>query len=107
MTFFVGLHQPADGRHFQHACLSVNRLRTRTSDFVVRDWMLDSGAFSELARFGRYRDPVEVYALQIDRWSRCGNLLAAVAQDYMCEPLMLEKTGLSITAHQRLTITRN
>lgn len=31
---------------------------------------------------------------------------AAVAQDYMCEPFMLAKTGLTVADHQRLTIER-
>lgn len=106
MTFFVGLHQPSDCRRFERSFVSINRLRTRQSDFAVRDWMLDSGAFSELARFGRYREGVEAYAVQIARWSRCGNLLAAVTQDYMCEPIMLAKTGLTVARHQRLTVER-
>jgi hypothetical protein len=106
MTFYVGLHQPSDAHHFDRSFISVNRLRDRRSDFRVRDWILDSGAFSELARFGRYREPVEIYASRIDRWCRCGNLLAAVTQDYMCEPFMLAKTGLSVAVHQQLTIQR-
>src|SRR6185437_7990045 len=35
-----------------------------------------------------------------------GNLLAAVSQDYMCEPFIVEKTGLSVAEHQALTIER-
>lgn len=33
-------------------------------------------------------------------------IAVAVAQDYMCEPFMLAKTGLSVMEHQRLTIER-
>jgi hypothetical protein len=36
----------------------------------------------------------------------CGDLVAAVAQDYMCEPWIVAKTGLSVGEHQRLTIER-
>ncbi len=86
--------------------ISVNRLRNRKSDFVVHDWMMDSGAFTELLRFGHYRDAVQVYANQIKRWKSCGQLLAASSQDYMCEQLILEKTGLTIPEHQRLTLKR-
>jgi len=106
MTFYVGLHQPSDCRRFRRAFVSVNRLRTRKGDFHVDDWILDSGAFSELARFGRFRDGVADYAARIERWSRCGNLLAAVTQDYMCEAPILAKTGLSVAEHQRLTLDR-
>ena len=67
---------------------------------------MDSGAFSEISQHGRYRHEVSEYAAQIVRWSKCGNLLAAVTQDYMCEPFILKKTGLTVREHQSLTIQR-
>lgn len=104
--FFVGLHHPADSQHFERAFISVNRVRTRKSAIPARDWILDSGAFSTIAKHGGYPEPVSVYAEQIQRLRASGHLLAAVSQDYMCEPWMLEKTGLTIPDHQRLTIER-
>jgi hypothetical protein len=86
--------------------VSVNALRKRISDFAVGDWILDSGAFTEISRYGHYRYSVEEYAKLIERWSVCGNLLIAVAQDWMCEPFILDRTGLTVTDHQRLTIER-
>jgi hypothetical protein len=86
--------------------LSVNRLRNRKGDFTVNNWILDSGAFTELFRFGHYRHSVQEYADCIKRWKTCGTLLAAVSQDYMTEPFILEKTGLTVADHQRLTIER-
>ena len=106
MRFFVGLHQPSDARHFDAAFVSVNRLRGRKRPFAVQDWIMDSGAFSTIATHGGYPHGVEEYAGQIHRWQSCGNLLAAVSQDFMCEPAMLAKTGLSVADHQRLTIER-
>jgi len=108
MKFFVGLHQPSDAAHFDRCFVSVNRLWNRRSGFEVKQWMMDSGAFTELERYGCYRPErsVEAYAAQIRRWAACGNLLAAVAQDYMCEPWMLKKTGLDVATHQRLTVER-
>lgn len=106
MRFFVGLHQPSDAQHFDAAFISVNRLRKRKSRFKVQDWILDSGAFSTILTHGGYPDPPEEYAEQIRRWKDCGNLLAAVSQDYMCESHMLAITGLTIADHQRLTIER-
>ena len=103
---FVGLHQPSDCKHFDAAFVSVNRLRNRKSDFVVGDWIMDSGAFTEIATHGHYRESVDSYVEQINRWSKCGNMLAAVSQDYMCEAWILEKTSLTIPDHQRLTIER-
>lgn len=104
--FFVGLHQPSDARHFDRCMISYNRLKTRKSDFQVGEWMMDSGAFTEISTHGHYREGVESYAAAIVRWASCGRLVAAVSQDYMCEPMILRKTGLTIADHQRLTIER-
>ena len=67
---------------------------------------MDSGAFTEVARHGGYRRPVEWYFQEVVRWAKCGNLLAAVSQDWMCEGFVLKRTGLSIKEHQRLTVER-
>ena len=106
--FFIGLHQPSDAKHFtgHRVCVSVNRLRSRMSDFTVGKWLMDSGAFTEISTHGRYRHDPSDYADQIRRWSNCGSLLAAVSQDWMCEPFIVEKTGLSVDEHQRRTVER-
>ncbi len=106
MRFFLGISEPAHARLVNGAFLSVNRLRRRVSDFEARDWIMDSGAFTEVARHGGYRTSVEQYAADIRRWRSCGNLLAAVAQDWMCEVFVLELTGKTLAEHQRLTVER-
>lgn len=106
MRFFTGLHQPSDARHFDAAFVSVNRLRGRKGAFAVGDWIMDSGAFTEISTHGFYRHTVSEYANEIRRWKNNGNLLAAVSQDWMCEAHILAKTGLSIREHQRLTVER-
>jgi hypothetical protein len=84
----------------------VNRIRDRKSAFQVGDWIMDSGAFTTIAKHGGYPESPAAYAAEIRRWKGNGNLLAAVAQDYMCEKHMLERTGLTVEEHQRLTIER-
>jgi hypothetical protein len=106
VRFFCGLHQPSDAQHFSAAFVSVNRLRNRKGPFQVGDWIMDSGAFTEISTHGRYRESVEEYAGQVRRWATNGNLLAAVAQDWMCEPWIIERTGLSVAEHQWLTVKR-
>lgn len=108
MRFFTGLHQPSDARHFDGAFVSVNGLRTRKAPMQVGDWIMDSGAFTEISRHGRYRASVAEYAAEVRRWATngSGRLLAAAAQDYMCEPFIVKITGLSVAEHQRLTIER-
>ena len=105
-TFFLGVHHPADAAKVKHAFISVHALSRRKSMFPVNEWIMDSGAFSTIAKHGGYPEPVEDYASHIRRFAGCGRLLAAVSQDYMCEELMLLKTGLTVQEHQRLTIER-
>lgn len=105
MEFFVGLHQPSDCKHLNDVFVSVNRLKTRKT-FKVDRWIMDSGAFTIVNKHGGYPEEPEEYAKEIKRWSTNGNLLAAVSQDYMCEEFVLNKTGLTIPDHQRLTIER-
>lgn len=104
MRFFTGIHQPSDADNFEDAFISINRLRERRSDFRVNQWILDNGAFSQVAKYGEFKESVSDYARQIRRWKYCGNLLAAIAQDYMCSPFVLHRTGLTKNEHQKLTI---
>lgn len=106
MIFYVGLHHPPHAQHFEYAMISINRLRERRSHFPVNRWLLDSGAFTELSTYGHYRHDVAEYAEQVNRWARCGEMQAAVSQDYMCEAFIVHKTGLTVEAHQALTIDR-
>src|SRR5215472_7655039 len=108
MKFYPGIFDLHQARHFERAFISVHRLARRRTDrpFAVKAWIMDSGAFSTLHTHGCYPEPVAAYAKQIRRWEQCGELVAVVAQDWMCEGFMLRKTGLSIADHQRLTIQR-
>lgn len=106
MMFFTGVHHPHQAARVTRAFISVNALRKRKGPFPETDWILDSGAFTTIAKHGKYPESVKVYADQIRRWKQNGNLLAAVSQDYMCEPWILARTGLTIEEHQRLTIER-
>jgi len=71
----------------------------------VAPWALDSGGFSELRLFGRWKTSAAQYAEEAARFgSEIGNLDFAAVQDWMCEPFMLERTALSIQEHQARTI---
>lgn len=107
MKFYVGLHQPSDAKHFERAFISVNRIRTRKKEVAAREWIMDSGAFTEISTHGHYRTSVAEYARHINRWGYAGSgLVAAVAQDWMCEPHIVRKTVLTVAEHQRLTVER-
>lgn len=106
MQFFTGLHHPADAVNFDCAFISVNTIRARKSPFPVNNWIMDSGAFTTIQKHGGYPHSPAEYAAQVKRWAKNGNLLAAVSQDWMCEKVMLARTGLTVADHQRLTIER-
>jgi hypothetical protein len=107
MKFYIGLHQPSDARHFERAFVSINRVRERRSPVLSSEWIMDSGAFREIDLFGGYRHPPAQYAADVNRIAAINpGLIAAVSQDYMCEPVMLQKTKLTVRDHQRLTIER-
>jgi len=106
VDFYIGSSPSMAERLGGKVMISVNALRKRKSDFLPYEWILDSGAFTEISKYGHYRFTVEEYAHQIERWGNCGYLKIAVSQDFMCESFILERTGLTIPDHQRLTIER-
>jgi hypothetical protein len=113
--FFIGLHHCHLVQHFDQSCISINSLRRpgrrRKSHLPVREGseiLLDSGAFTEIVTYGEYRHSPHAYANTL-RWALPlfgGAKVTAVAQDYMCEPFALKKTGLTVQKHQRMTIER-
>jgi hypothetical protein len=108
MMFLTGMHRPSDAAKVPAAFVSVHAVAKRKSGFPAKRCVLDSGAFTTIMKHGGYSEPVSVYAAHIRKvkaWLG-KKLLAAVSQDYMCEPHMLAKTGLTIAEHQRLTIER-
>lgn len=108
MIFFTGLHQPSDAPRVRAAFISVHRSRQRKGPIRARRWIMDSGAFTTLDLHGCYPDSPESYAAEVRRRATDGSTrpLRAVSQDFMCEPFMLARTGLTLTDHQRLTIER-
>lgn len=105
MNFYIGLHQPANAKYFSRCMISVNRLIRRKSNFIVNEWIMDSGAFSQIYHLGQHMDVAD-YAELVKRWAKCGKMVAAVAQDFMCEPFILDRTGATTAEHQKWTIER-
>jgi hypothetical protein len=104
--FFVGLHRISATWRFRRCLVSVNSIKARKSDFRVKEWMMDSGGFTEILNHGDHRLDVEEYARQVVRWARCGELLAAASQDYPCGPKLLDRTGLTVSECQSRTLER-
>lgn len=86
-------------------------LRTRKAPINVNRWMLDSGAFSQVTKYGDFIMSPEEYVRIAVRFQDCGDLACIVTQDYMCEPEVmqfLQDTGndASVRIHQRKTVER-
>src|SRR5262249_50690028 len=68
-------------------------------------WGLDSGAFSELLKHGRWTVTAPLYAAGVRRMNEeIGKLQWASIQDWICSPAVLQRTGLSLRAHQIKTV---
>jgi hypothetical protein len=105
--FYLGTHHP----HWlgqTDVPLFVSRRaleRYKTLPRARGAWALDSGGFTELAMFGEWRLSVRDYAGLVRRFrDEIGGLAWAAPQDWMCEPNMLKRTGLSVAEHQRRTV---
>src|ERR1039458_6582332 len=87
-------------------CVSHRRLmRYRHLPVARCRWALDSGAFSELSAYGRWTLTPEQYVAGVRRYrDEIGHLDWAAPMDYMCEPVIVAKTGLSVDEHMRRTV---
>lgn len=111
--FYVGVHHPSLAwpltlRGFR-VCLSANVLARQAGPvpFVGCDapWLMDSGAFTQVALRGGYDQTPQAYAALVRRYAGTG-LVGATTQDWMTEDLALRATGLTVKRHQALTIER-
>lgn len=106
-TFFLGTHMTnwlsiVDVPLFvSHRRLKQRLMLPRAKGF----WCLDSGAFSELSMFGEWRTSTLAYCGAVKRYvCEVGRLLWAAPMDWMCEPWMVKKTGLTVRLHQEKTV---
>jgi hypothetical protein len=86
--------------------VSHTRLKRRKRLPVACEaWALDSGGFTELDRHGGWQTTVEEYVEAVARYGEeVGRLAWAAPMDWMCEPHMLDRTGLSVREHQERTV---
>jgi hypothetical protein len=107
MKFILGTHETGwIGKVRVPLFYSARRLRLRRELNEASDEVdVDSGGFSELQLYGRWVTPPKVFVREVVGWRAQIKKVGWVAcQDWMCEPFMLQKTGLSVLEHQRRTI---
>ncbi len=106
MRFWLGTHLPAwISRVEQPLFVSHRRLVGRkTLPVPVGPIAIDSGAFSELNEFGEWRTSETAYVDAVARYAAELKIEWAAPMDWMCEPFVIEKTGLSVVEHQHRTV---
>lgn len=109
MRFFLGTDNPSwlwRTPPTKHSLfVSTRRLQRQTWLGQANvDWALDSGGFTELNLYGEWKTSARDYIGHIDRYGEIGRLQWAAQQDWMCEPFVLAKTGLTVEEHQRRTV---
>ena len=107
MVFYLGTHK-LHWLRLTSIPLMVSHRRLREYKQLPRargPWVLDSGGFSELSLFGRWTFRLIEYVRAVDHYrEEVGNLVWAAPMDWMCEPKILAKTGLTVEEHQRRTV---
>lgn len=107
MRFYLGTHEVSWlGRASFPLFVSHRRLSSRVHLPAARcEWALDSGGFTELNLFGGWRTTPAEYLEGIHRYTtEVGRLAWAAPMDWMCEPVVVARTGLSVREHQERTV---
>lgn len=108
MRFWLGTHEVSWLARPDVPDLFISRrrlARQKKWPVAVTDWALDSGGFTELNKFGRWQTSAAEYVREVRRWRWIiGRMQWAAIQDWMCEPFVIAKTGLSVAEHQRRTV---
>lgn len=106
---YLGTHEPSWlSKAGVPLFVSHRRLRRLRGALPVAaaPWALDSGGFSELSMYGRWQTTPAEYVDAVVRYdTEIGLLEYAAPMDWMCEPDMVAKTGLSVIEHQRRTVS--
>lgn len=106
MKFWLGTDRPNWLSLEVDLFISRRRLTGRkTFPLALGEWALDSGGFTELNLYGKWETSEDEYVSDVELFQReVGNLAWVAPMDWMCEPFMLEKTGLTVYHHQELTV---
>jgi hypothetical protein len=108
MDFFLGTNEPCWlGRSSVPLFVSLtrrDRFRKRPKHHAP-GWALDSGGFTQVTERGGWTMSAEEYLTLVYYLDeRHGGMQWAAPQDWMCEPIALEATGLTVEEHQHRTV---
>ncbi|MFE7072639.1 hypothetical protein ACFU96_21410 [Streptomyces sp. NPDC057620] len=109
---YLGTHQPVwlereeFGQDCIPLCVAQHRLSGRsTLPRAITPWMLDSGGYKHLEKYGAWTLSPYTYAADARRYYDEISMMDVCAiQDWMCEDEILAATGLTVADHQLKTV---
>ncbi|MEU4331422.1 DUF7221 family queuine tRNA-ribosyltransferase-like protein [Nonomuraea dietziae] len=115
LHFYLGTHRPnwittappGVSLFLSHRLLAAYKTLPKPPEWPAprRHIAIDSGAFTELSLYHQFVTTPEEYIRALTRYdNKITDLDWAAPQDWMCEPWMLAKTGLTVAEHQRRTV---
>jgi hypothetical protein len=106
MRFYLGTHEPAWLRRADVPLfISRRRFDRLPAGKATCRWAIDSGGFTELSMHGKWVTSPEQYVDDVRAaMSRVGPADFVSIQDWMCEPHMITRTGLSVEEHQARSV---
>lgn len=110
MNFYLGTHRPrwlVDAPREVSLFIS-HRVLAPMKKLPHPEWRhyaVDSGGFTELSMNGQWVTSPGEYVEALLRYDEeIGDIAWAAPQDWMCEPFMLQQTGLTVAEHQARTV---
>lgn len=111
MRFWLGTHMPSwcARPEFRGVPLMISRrtlAKYRTMPRSITPIFRDSGGFTELNLHGGWHDvPIQQFVDEARlHCAEVGNIQYLAPQDWMCEPIVLKRTGRMVMQHQQLTV---
>ncbi len=107
MRFWLGTHRPNWlGQTDVPLFISRRTLAERkTLPLAQGPWALDSGGFSELTMHGEWQTTPAQYVAEVRRFKdEMPGFTWAAIQDWMCEPVIRARTGLTVVEHQARSV---
>lgn len=107
MQFWLGTHNP---RWLERTPVPLFVSRRRLFKLnklpsAVGPYAIDSGGFTELNLYGGWTISPQEYVAELRRYQACiGPMSFCAPMDWMCEPEVIRRTGLTVEDHQRLSL---
>ena len=105
--FYLGTHRPHWLKTAEIPLFVSHRTLKKYKNLFPANhqWALDSGGFTELHKYGKWKTTEKQYIQAVKRYdNEIGSLNWCAPMDWMCETTALKQTGLTVEDHQKRTV---